>query len=375
MGYNRLMRYNWQQPDWPEFRYDLGALQPQLEVYREKVAHMGGLIRGMPDTSRTEALLNVMVAEAIKTSEIEGEYLSRADVMSSIRNNLGLNAPREKVHDRNALGISELMVDARQGFASPLSAAMVFKWHEMLFSPFRKRMTVGGWRSHDEPMQVVSGPIGKQKVHFEAPPSGRVAVEMTRFIDWFNLSAPGGGRAIKDAPVRAALAHIYFETIHPFEDGNGRIGRAISEKALSQGAGRPIMLSLSKTIEARKKKYYEALENAQKSNDVTNWIHYFVGEIMAAQDDAERLIDFILQKTRFYDRFREELNKNQTLALARIFEEGPNGFQGGMTAKKYMAITGVSKATATRDLARLAEIGALRSVGSGRAVRYELLYP
>ena len=221
-------------------------------------------------------------------------------------------------------------------------------------------------------MRLVSGSIGKEKIHFEAPPSDQVEKEMEHFISWFNDTAPGGPKEIKIAPVRAAIAHLYFETIHPFEDGNGRIGRAIAEKALSQTIGRPVLLSLSRTIEADKNTYYAALEKAQKSNEITEWIKYFVGVTLAAQKQARESVDFILKKSKFFDRFKDALNERQLKVIRRMLEEGPEGFEGGMNARKYVSIAKTSKATATRDLQQLVELGVLIAEGGGRSIHYRL---
>jgi len=220
-------------------------------------------------------------------------------------------------------------------------------------------------------MQVVSGAIGREKIHFEAPPSIKVKKEMRQFIQWFNDTAPGGKKEITKAPVRAAIAHLYFESIHPFEDGNGRIGRAIAEKAFSQTIGRPVLMSLSQTIEADKKLYYKALENAQRSNEITEWITYFVHAIFKAQLKAKEMITFTLKKTKFLDRFKEQLNARQLKVIERMLRE-PDGFKGGMTAKKYTSITKVSKATATRDLQELTAFGAIESIAAGRSTHYRL---
>lgn len=370
MCYNRLMTYNWQQEDWPEFRYDLAKVADTLLIFAEKTGRASGLLRGLAEETQTEAMIEMMVAEAIKTSEIEGEYLSRKDVMSSIRKNLGLGQPLEKVQDKRAEGAAALMIDVRNSYAEPLSKEKLFEWHRMLMTGSRDIKT-GQWRRHDEPMQVVSGPIGKEKIHFEAPPSSRVPKEMARFIAWFNETGQGGKQEIKRPVVRSAVAHLYFESIHPFEDGNGRIGRALSEKALSQGIGRPVLLSLSRTIEANRKQYYEALQKGQQSNEITSWVTWFVNMAVEAQEHAEEQIEFTLKKTKFFDRFRDELNERQLKVMRRILEEGPPGFQGGMNAQKYMAITNTSKATATRDLQDLVERGACVQSGGGRSTRYE----
>lgn len=221
-------------------------------------------------------------------------------------------------------------------------------------------------------MQVVSGAIGKETIHFEAPPSTRVQQEMQHFFEWFNASAPGKQQAINNPIVRSAIAHWYFESIHPFEDGNGRIGRAISEKALSQGLGQPALISLSSSMENKKDHYYKALKQAQRTLDLTKWISYFTKTVLSAQLEAEKLICFSLKKTKFFDRHKEQLNERQTKVINRMLQEGPNGFEGGMTAKKYMAITKASKATATRDLQTLTTLGVFTGKGGGRSVSYTL---
>ena len=365
------MIYNWQQNDWPEFRYLSNEVEDTLFSFVEQLGHVSGILNSFSDDIRIEAIINTMVAEAIKTSEIEGEYLSRQDVTSSIRNNLGLNETQEAVKDKMSKGAGELMVAVRKTYADPLTIEMLFTWHEMLLGE-SKRITVGAWRKHTDPMQVISGPIGKEKIHFEAPPSSNVPKEINAFITWFNDTAPGGKKEIKKAPIRSAIAHLYFETIHPFEDGNGRIGRAIAEKALSQTIGRPILLSLSKAIEAKKKLYYASLEEAQKSNEITPWVNYFVTTILEAQTEAKNLVNFILIKSKFFDRFSPVLNERQLKVVQRMFEAGPSEFEGGMSAKKYMSIAKTSKATATRDLQQLSELQVFKVEGGGRGTNYSL---
>ena len=365
------MPYNWQQKDWPEFTYDLTQVEDALLAFAEKTGRASGLLKGLPEATQTEAIIDLMVAEAIKTSEIEGELLSRKDVLFSIRKNLGLGLDAGQVPDKRAEGAAALMIDVRNSYAERLTKDKLFVWHRMIMKGSRGK-TIGAWRSHAEPMQVVSGVIGKVKIHFEAPPSARVSKEMTRFITWFNETAPGEAREIKKPAVRSAITHLYFETIHPFEDGNGRIGRALSEKTLSQGMGRPILLSLSRSIEASRKRYYEALQAGQQSNEISAWMTYFVNMILEAQMQAEEQIDFTLKKTQFFDRLKEQLNERQLRVLRRMLEEGPKGFEGGMNAKKYLSITHTSKATATRDLQDLVEKDALRATGGGRSTRYEV---
>jgi len=365
--------YNWQQADWPLFRYSLHGVEDELLLFSEKAGRVSGILEALPEGLRMETVVDIMLMEAIKTSAIEGEYPNRNDVLSSIRKNLGIHADPEHIRDRAAEGLGRLMIDVRKNYKAALTEESLFAWHEMLLGAGNP-VAVGRWRTHEDPMQVVSGPLGREKVHFEAPPSRDVPAHMHAFIDWFNATAPGGKDEMKKAPVRAALAHLYFESIHPFEDGNGRIGRVIAEKALSQTMGIPVILSLSRTIESNKKDYYDSLEQAQWSNEVTPWVEYFVRTTLDAQLEAERQIDFTLRKARFFDRYRDRLNERQHRVIQRMLEEGPDGFKGGMNARKYMAIAKTSKATATRDMQQLLEIGVFifAGTGGGRSTSYYL---
>ena len=371
--YIRLMiRFNWEQNDWPTFTYSLTKAEKNLSVFIEMVGHNSGMLKAIPQDIQTEALIDLMVAEAIKTSEIEGEFFSRADVMSSIKKNLGFIKDVAKIKDKNAEGIGKLMVDVRTTFKEKLSKKKLFEWHILIMGS-NKNVNIGAWRSHEEPMQVVSGAAGKVKVHFEAPPSKIISKEMDRFIKWFNETAPGGKNEITKPPVRAAIAHLYFESLHPFEDGNGRVGRAIAEKALSQGIDRPVMLSLSRTIEANKKDYYKALENGQRKNEITEWLNYFIQTVLDAQIEAGEQINFTLKKVQFFDRFKQQLNDRQLKVIKKMFDEGFKGFKGGMNASKYVSITKASKATATRDLQYLLENKVFKTTGAlGRSTSYEL---
>jgi len=312
-------------------------------------------------------MINLMVFEAIKTSEIEGEYLSRKDVMSSIRRNLGLNPKLPVSKDKRVEGVAELMLAVRNDFLKPLTSQTLFDWHSM-FMKGSRGVQVGQWRTHEEPMQIVSGAIGREIVHFEAPPSNSLSSQMSGFIEWFNESQ----NSIKKPIIRSAIAHLYFESIHPFEDGNGRIGRAVAEKALSQSIGRPVLFSLSKSIESNKKAYYNALQKAQRSNYITDWINYFVKTVLDAQIDAEQEIEFTLKKTKFFDNHKVELNERQQKVVRRMLEEGHQGFEGGMNARKYVSIASTSKATATRDLQDLVKKGIFKPTGGGRSTRYEI---
>lgn len=368
-----MTTYNWQKKDWTEFTYSLRGIEDSLYAIAEKNGRITGKWQAMPETTQQETFISMMVSEAIKTSAIEGEFLSRPDVLSSIRKNLGLHHSTDHIKDKRAAGIADLMIDVRNTWSAPLTRQKLFDWHRMLFGN-NAYIMVGQWRTHSEPMQVVSGALGKEIVHYEAPPSSQVPAQMKAFLQWFNTTAPKNGSDIKIAPVRSAIAHLYFESIHPFEDGNGRIGRAIAEKALSQGVGRPVLLSLSQAIESQKRAYYEALKQAQRSNEITPWITWFVNIILRAQVMAEELVDFTLQKVRYFDVYKDQLNERQQKVIGRMLEEGPDGFEGGIHAKKYASMTRISKATATRDLQYLLQVGAIRRVGEagGRSVRYEL---
>lgn len=366
------MVYNWQLKGWPNFTYDVSGVQLSILAFAQETGEVDGLIQGLPDALKQETLLQLMLSEAVKTSEIEGEYLSREDVMSSIRNNLGLNDTPVYVKDQRASGVAQLMVEVRKGFQEPLTPDMLKAWHRLLFAATTSRVNPGEWRQGDAPMQVVSGAYGREIVHYEAPPSTRVQGEMERFVGWYNSATFPLKGQVPEAILKSAIAHLYFESIHPFEDGNGRIGRAIAEKALSQSLGRPIMLSLSKTIEANKKAYYDALKEAQRGLDITAWMVYFANVILDAQRDTKAMVLFTLKKAQFYDRYKDRIDQRQWKAINKMLDKGGEGFEGGMTAKKYMGITKVSKATATRDLQRLHEIGVLVQEGAGRSVRYQL---
>ncbi len=364
------MYYNWQQKDWRNFSYEKDDLETLLYSFEHKVGMLRGLSRGLDREQHTQVMVDIMVNEAIKTSEIEGEFISRKDVMSSIKNNLNLY-DKEPIKDKRAAGIGNLVTTIQNSYSSPLTSEMLFDWHKKLLT-HETHISLGKWRTHEEPMQVVSGAMGRQIVHFQAPPSEQVNQEMTYFINWFNNTSPIGSTPIAQAPIRAAIAHLYFETIHPFEDGNGRIGRAIAEKALIQTLGYPLLISLSTHIENDKKTYYKKLQQGQSSNEITEWIHFFVDIILKALEYSEQMLDFTLQKTKLLDRFNSQLNERQLKVVHRMLSEGPKGFEGGMTARKYVGITKTSKATATRDLQFLLGIGIFELRGKGRSVSYRL---
>lgn len=367
------MIYNWQHPDWPNFSFDLVAIEDMLYRFAEETGYVTGMLESIPISQQQEIIINTMVTEALKTSAIEGEFLSRQDVVSSIRNKLGLFPANKTSKDPKAIGAGELMAEVRNKYNEPLTKEILFEWHTLLLNGSR-HINLGNWRKGKKPMQVISGPLGRETVHFEAPPSTCVAKEMSQFIRWFNDTAPGKSKEIKSPPIRSAIAHLYFESIHPFEDGNGRIGRAIAEKALSQSIGRPVLLSLSRTIEANKAEYYQQIKTAQRGNKITTWINYFVNVIITAQLQAKQEVTFTLQKTKFMDKFKNYLNERQLKVILKMLDAGPDGYEGGMTAKKYMSITKTSKPTATRDLQHLTELGALLNQGGGRNTHYALVF-
>ena len=373
LGYNRLIMYNWQQKDWTQFTYQIEAFEDQLYLFSEKIGRVTAFIKTLPPSIHTQTIIDILVSEAIKTSEIEGEFLSRQDVMSSIRHNLGLDT-KPDIRDVRAKGIGDLVTNVQNTYQEALSEQMLFEWHKMLFLQ-KSNITVGQWRTHSEPMQVISGAWGKEKVHFEAPPSPSIPSEMERFVTWFNTMDTKSNKRVQNAPIHSAISHLYFETIHPFEDGNGRIGRAIAEKALIQCIGNPLLISLSATIEADKKSYYEALQIGQRSNEITEWIVYFLDVILKSLDEAEAYISFTLQKTRLFDAYKNQLNERQEKVIRRMLSEGTKGFEGGMNAKKYMSISKTSKATATRDLQYLLKIGIFEVTGAGRSTRYGIKFP
>jgi Fic family protein len=367
------MAWNWQKTDWPEFRWKAMRLALAEKEFLIAGGKLAGTIKHLGEEEREHITVDSMSSEALTTSEIEGELLDRASVQSSIRKQLGLAADKRNVRPAEQ-GIAEMTVNLFRGFAAPLSDKVLFGWHRMLVSGRRDLTDVGRYRTSGEPMQVVSGPSGRTKVHFEAPPASRVPREMRQFIGWFNRTAPGGLDPLP-ALTRAGAAHLYFECIHPFEDGNGRIGRALAEKALAQSLGQPTLTALAATILARRKSYYQALEAANKQIEITEWLAWFAGITIEAQRRTLAMIEFLIDKAKLFERLRGQINERQEKALVRMFKEGPDGFKGGLSAGKYATITGASPATATRDLVDLVEKGALVRVGELRHTRYQLGLP
>jgi Fic family protein len=268
-------------------------------------------------------------------------------------------------------GIAELTVDVYLSFAEPLTHETLFKWHAMLTQGRADLKDVARYRTHSEPMQVVSGPIYEPKVYFEAPPSGDMTEQMAQFIGWFNKTAPFGMEPIPNL-IRAGIAHLYFVSIHPFEDGNGRIGRALVSKVLSQSLGYPALIALSETIQAKRKDYYKMLEHSNQSLEINEWLRYFAQVILRAQESAKDMIYFLIEKTKLYDRVKGVLNPRQEKVLSRVFQEGLKGFKGGLSAENYIKLTKTSRATATRDLQDLVDKNVFVSSGIGKGTRYHL---
>lgn len=364
------MRWNWQYPDWPNFTYDAAALAPLEERFRQSSGEVIGAVRHFTDDDRSQLRIELLSDEAVKTSEIEGEFLDRASVQSSLRRQFGLDADTRPVKPQER-GIAEMMADVYTNWAAPLADEELFRWHAMLMSGNRYIDAIGAYRRHADAMQIVSGAIDRPTIHFEAPPSARVPDEMARFVAWFNRTGPGGAAPLPPL-TRAAIGHLHFESIHPFEDGNGRLGRALAEKSLAQNIGQPSLISLAFTIERHRKAYYAELERHQRRLDIGEWIGWFSDIVLEAQQATLERIAFFIAKARFYDRFRGRFNERQEKVVARLFREGPAGFKGGLSAENYISITGTSRATATRDLQQLVEMGALTRTGERRHTRYAL---
>ncbi len=358
------MPWNWTQPDWPNFRYDTSALQSLEQQFLLSSGEVIGAVRHINPQQRDLLRIELLSDEAIKTSAIEGETLDRLSVQSSLRRQLGLATDRRSVQPREH-GIAEMMIDVYGSYASLLDDATLFRWHQMLVQGNRHLETIGAYRTHTDAMQIVSGHLDHPTIHFEASPSEQVPGEMNRFIAWFNETAPNGASPLP-ALTRAALIHVWFKSIHPFEDGNGRLGRALAEKALAQLLGQPSLILLSFAIEQNRKAYYAQLEKHQRTLDVTQWLVWFGQTVLAAQQLTLQRVRFNIAKAHFCDRFRGVLNPRQEKVVARLFEAGPEGFIGGLSADNYLAITKTSRATATRDLQDMVDKGALTRQGQLR---------
>lgn len=361
------MTWIWERQDWPNFTFDPASfVQLEREFHRNTGLILGSLSSVSADDA-DELKVSLLSNEALDTSKIEGEILDRDSVQSSIRGQLGLQTDGRRPGPKET-GASRMMVDLYKSYSEPLDQERLFSWHQMMMNGRIDLEIVGGYRVHEDPMQIVSGRLDLPQVFYEAPPSHRVPKEMENYLLWFNRAFNEGMPTL----VHAGLAHLFFELIHPFEDGNGRIGRAIAEKALAMGAKHPLITSLSTTIERNKKAYYQALERANGSLEVTEWLVYFSEEVLKAQINVQKLIQFIVEKTRYFEDFRNKLNERQSKVALRLFREGPEGFKGGLSAENYIRISKASPATVTRDLAEMVALGALKKTGKLRHTRYYL---
>lgn len=366
----------WQQPDWPRFRWDDARLASSLSRARLAQGKVLGAA-GLLDTGlKHEAVAAILVEDGLTTSAIEGERLEVDAVRSSVARHLGLPTAGLPVPPRAVDGLIDMLLDATRRHDAPLSAERLFGWQAALFPTGYSGLhaiRVGALRG-EAPMRVVSGGFGNEKVHFVAPPRQGLEAEVGRFIDWFN--APPAGL---DGLVRAGLAHLWFITLHPFEDGNGRVARAVADMALSQDERLPMRLfSLSAQILRVRERYYETLESTQRGGlDVTDWLAWFLAQVEAAASAAQRTVANTLAKARFWLRYQATtLNERQRKVVNRLLDAGPDGFEGGINTRKYMSLTKTSRATAYRELADLVEKGCLQPIGKGgRSSAYAVVWP
>lgn len=361
------MKWNWEHKNWPKFSFKKDEIEKLEAEFTFNSGLVFGVYKHLGKQDQENLTIELIASEALNTSAIEGEVLNRESLQSSIKRNFGLQNDQKKIPAAEK-GISDMMIDLYRNFDDKLTHASLFRWHEMLTNGRRDLQDIGKYRTHDEPMQIVSKRLDEDpKIHFEAPPSKIIKKEMDDFILWFNQS-----KTTLTPLTRAAIAHLYFVSIHPFEDGNGRIARALAIKALSQSNKQPLLTSLSTIIEAGRKKYYQALEDNNQSLEIGDWIIYFGKTFIESQNHTQKLIEFLLAKTRLYDGLKGQINERQDKVLKRMFAEGLDGFEGGLSAENYIKITKTSRATATRDLQDLVEIKALVKSGELKGTRYFL---
>jgi Fic family protein len=365
------MQWNRQQADWPNFAYDAAALQVAEERFLKGAGVVVGAMFHAEGEEKQALTIELIAQETVDSSAIEGEVLDRASVQSSLARHMGLRAEHRRANAAEA-GAAELMANLYQSYADPMSDQLLFDWHSMLMADRRNLRDIGRYRTHGDPMQIVSGALHAPRLHYEAPPSDTVPQEMQVFVAWFNETTPKGAKPLP-AITRAGIAHIWFESIHPFEDGNGRIGRAVAEKALAQTIEAPTLTALAETIHRHRKDYYAQLQRASQSNRIDEWLSWFADIVLEAQERTLTRIRFLIEKTRLLDRLGDQINERQEKALIRMFAEGPDGFTGGLSANNYRTITGAATATATRDLADLVRLGALRREGARKSTRYHLV--
>ena len=372
MAAKRLKQWIWENPKWPQFTWDAGVLSTPLAAARRAQGEVAGMARLLDPNADLQAQLEVLTNEGMATSAIEGEKFDPDSLRSSLARRLGLPTAGLPPATRSVEGLVDVLLDATRDFNEPLRLKKLNSWQAALFPTGRSglhEIRVGELRG-DEPMQIVSGPIGRERVHFEAPPRERLDEEMKTFLAWFN-NAPKG----LDGLLRAGLAHAWFEVVHPYEDGNGRVGRALLDRALAQDENRSTRLySMSARFESGRDAYYDALGAFSTGTmDVTPWLQWFVVQVEAAARSSEHTVKRVVTKAQYWVRHAEViLNERQKKALNVLLDAGPQGFVGGMTNKKYASLTKTSPATAQRDLAELVEKGCLKLAGAGRTVRYEL---
>lgn len=371
-----LHRWIWQDPEWPRLRWDQGALAPRLARARLAQGKALGAVRLLDAGLTLEAAAAILVEDGLTTSAIEGERLDLDAVRSSVARHLGLPSAGLPAPPRAVDGLIEVLLDATRRHDQPLAAERLFGWHAALFPAGRSGLhpiRTGALRG-DEPMQVVSGGAGRERIHFLAPPRQGLEAELDNFFAWF-AARP----AELDGLLRAGLAHLWFVTLHPFEDGNGRLARAITDMALSQDERQPQRLfSLSAQILRERKAYYAILERTQRGGlDVTDWLGWFLDQVEASANAAERTVANTLAKAHFWVRHQEtDLSGRQRKVLNRLLDAGPDGFEGGITTRKYMSLTRTSRVTAYRELADLVAKGCLSPTGKGgRSSGYVIDWP
>jgi Fic family protein len=363
--------YLWHEPNWPTFTCDKQSLSRLLAQVSREQGRLLGRMESLGFELRNEAHLRTLTADVIKSSEIEGEILDHDQVRSSIARRLGIDVGGLAAADHNIEGVVEMMLDATTNYAAPLTVDRLLAWHASLFPTGRSGMriiNVGCWRTDlDGPIQVISGPVGREKVHYEALPANRISEEMNKFLDWFEQ--PGD----LDPLLIAGLAHLWFITIYPFEDGNGRIARAIADLALARSEQTDQRFySMSAQIRHERKGYYDILENTQKGQlDVTDWHRWFLNCLQSAIEGAQETLAAILGKARFWERFaKTKLNDRQIKMLNKLLD----GFEGKLTTSKWAKITKCSQDTAYRDILNLVDLRALKKdEGGGRSTSYSVL--
>ena len=370
-------KWIWQRPAWPALVFDVQAIQSVLVQARRSQGILLGKAQAIGLEGLAPHVLDALTHEALTTSSIEGEKLDAQSVRSSVARRLGLDTHGAPVAEgrRNIEGLLDVLQDATQNLATPLTQQRMCGWHAALFPggfSGLQRIDIGTLRSGK--MEIVSGALGHQKVHYEAPPAQSLEPQLAAFVSWFNASHPHSGSAPMDGLLRAALSHVWFETLHPFDDGNGRLGRAILQLALGQDMGPPgRIITLSRQIESCKGQYYAALEQSQraKNMDVTHWMTWMLAQIGWAADFASQTMDTSLQRIQFQASMASfTLNERKQKTLKKLLDAGPKGFVGGMTTRKHQSICQVSTPTAARDLIELEQVGLLSRQGAGRSTRY-----